>query len=87
MPQLGFDFLFQMVGVRDAEVVVDEALAVEERMMIAEKFDRALIGAADLIPVDAWGGLQSGGKGKVCGAPNSIGDVTRGDGEIGESDV
>lgn len=85
--KLVFDFFFNVIGVGDAEVVIDESLFGKEVFVVDDEFLGAFVNAAYLIPVHPWGGLEGGGKGEVGGAPDAIGDVARGDGEVGEGDL
>jgi hypothetical protein len=55
--------------------------------MVFDQFDHTLIDATDLIPVHAGCWFQCRRKREIGGPPDSITDVTRGDGEVGKGDV
>lgn len=55
-----FDFLFEVVGIGDREVVINEALTFEKLAVVFEEFDDTFVGAADLVPVDARGWFEGG---------------------------
>ncbi len=84
--KLVFDLFGEAVRVRDADVIVDEALFAKVVVVLGDESISTVVDTAYLIRVDALLWLEGGGEGKVGRSPDAIADVFAGDGEIGEGE-
>ena len=73
--KLMLEFLFQLLRIRDAEIVVDESLFIEEVSMLLEQLDDTFVNTADLVPMNGGYDFECGRKWKIGGAPDAVGDI------------
>ena len=85
--QFMLDFLFDVIRVRDAKVVIVTALLFEEVVMFCDEFFARVLQIADSVPVNPWSGFEGLSKGRVGGAPYFIRHMARGDSEEGKRHI